>query len=59
MPTLAAVFGEVEPAGLVATTGIGRAQQDAAAVAGIDREVLGVEQRPGLNDLFPSLRAVV
>ena len=58
LPGLAAVPGEVEAAGLVAPAGVRRAQQDSPAVAGINGEVLGVEQRLGGIDLFPCLRAV-
>ena len=58
LPGLAAVLGEVEAAGLVAPAGIRRTQQDSPAVAGIDGEVLGVEQRLGGIDLFPILRTV-
>src|ERR1017187_4363173 len=58
LPGFASVLGEVETAGLVTTASVRRAQQDSPAVAGIDGEVLGVEQRLGGIDLFPSLRTV-
>src|SRR5665213_2593408 len=58
LPVMAAVFGKVEAAGLVASAGVRRAQQDALTVAGIDGEILGIEQRLGGIDLFPSLRTV-
>jgi len=41
LPSLAAVVGEVEAAGLVAASGVRRAEQDAPAVARINREILG------------------
>ena len=59
LPGLAAVLGEVEAAGLVALPGVRRAQQDALAVAGINGEVLGLEQRLGDIDLFPGFRTVL
>src|SRR6266436_313424 len=58
LPVLAAVLGKVEAAGSVAPACIRRAQQDSAAVAGIDAEILGIEQRFGGIDLLPGLRFV-
>src|SRR6267143_860494 len=58
LPGLASVFGEVKAAGRIALARIRRTQEDSLTVAGIDRKVLGVQQRFGDVDFFPGLGAV-